>query len=257
MQIDIHKIIEAAQQGNKVLKKYFGQNLAIEEKSSPVDFRTIADLESEQNILDVLEKNFPSFSIHTEEKGFIDKQSPYIFYVDALDGTSNFVTGIPNFSLSIGLFEGRSMIAAVVSNPILDHIYYAQAGGGAFLNNQRITVSREKDMPRAAIAYDCDYGHYMEAYFRNLLKKLEQKKVKRLLVNMSPALDFCRLASGKIEAVINNGNEIYDFAGGKLIAREAGGLITDFSGKKEEDERNNVFLASNGTALHRKILDIV
>lgn len=258
MEIKIEKIIEAAEQGSKVLRQYFGQNLEVKEKSLPVNIQTIVDLESEEKILEILEKNFPRFNILAEEKGLIDKKSEYTFIVDPLDGTSNFVLGIPNFSVSIALFKGSEAIAGVVENPILNQVYFARANQGAFLNKKRIRVSKKDNIiKKATIGYDCDYGHYLEKYFRELLKKLEQKEVKRVLVSMSPALDLCRLASGKIEAFINNGNEIYDFAAGKLITKEAGGLITDFDGKKEINVKNNIFLASNGTNLHHQLLKIL
>lgn len=257
MEIKIEKIIEATGQGSKVLRKYFGQNLKEKEKSLPISFSTTADLESEKIILGILQKNFPGFNILTEEKGLLDKKSEYTFVVDPLDGTSNFVLGIPNFSVSIALFKGNEAIAGVVENPILNQVYFSRALHGAFLNKKRIRVSKEDNIKKATIGYDCDYGHYLEKYFRELLKKLEQKEVKRVLVNMSPALDLCRLASGKIEAFINNGNEIYDFAAGKLIIKEAGGLITDFDGKKEINVKNNVFLASNNTNLHHQLLKIL
>jgi len=257
MEIGMKKIIEAAEEGGKILKKYFGQTLKVKEKSLPVNIRTVADLESEKKILEILEKNFPDFNILTEEKGLIDKKSEYTFIVDPLDGTSNFVLGIANFSVSIGLFKGNVAVAGVVVNPILNQVYFSRVNQGAFLNKKRIRVSKEDNIKKATISYDCDYGHYLEKYFRKLLGKLEKKRVKRIMINMSPALDLCRLASGKIEAVINNGNEIYDIAAGKLILKEAGGLITDFKGKKETDERNTIFLATNGTILHRKLLKIL
>lgn len=257
MDIKIKKIIEAAKEGSEILKKYFGRTLKIEEKSLPVDLRTIADLKAEEKILKALEKNFPRFNILSEERGSIDRKSEYTFIIDSLDGTHNFVLGIPNFSLSIGLFKEKEAVAGVVENPILNQIYFAKSGQGAFLNNKKIKVNKKNDIKKAIIAYDCDYGFYLEKYFQELLKKLEKKNVKRVLVNMSPALDLCRLAAGRIEAFINNGNEIYDFAAGKLILKEAGGLITDFKGKQERDERNNIFLATNGTSIHRKLLEIL
>ncbi|PIR71481.1 MAG: hypothetical protein CO145_01725 [Candidatus Nealsonbacteria bacterium CG_4_9_14_3_um_filter_37_13] len=257
MKIDIKKIITAAEEGSKILKKYFGQTLKIKEKSLPVNIQTTADLKSEEKILETLKKNFPEFNILTEEKGLIDKKSEYTFIVDPLDGTNNFILGIANFSVSIGLLRQNKIVAGVVENPILDQIYFAKAGQGSFLNNKKIKVNKEKDIKKAIIGYDCDYGHYLEKYFRELLEKLEKKKVKRVMINMSPALDLCRLATGKIEAMINNGNEIYDFAAGKLILREAGGLITDFKGEKETDERKTIFLATNGTDIHQELLEIL
>jgi len=257
MKIKIEKIIEAAEIGSKVLKKYFGKKLEVVEKSSPADFKTVADEESEEKILKILEKEFSDFSILTEEKGFRDKNSKYTFVIDPLDGTSNFVLGIPNFSVSIGLFKNNKGIAGVVVNPILKEVYFAQSGKGAFLNGRRIKVSRESDIKKATIGYDCDYGYYLNKNLRRILEKLEEKKVKRFMVNMSPALELCRVAAGRMEGFINNANEIYDFAAGKLIVKEAGGIITNFKGEQEINERNNVFLAANNVNINQELLEIM
>lgn len=253
----LRKIIEASNKGGEILQKYFGQCFKLYKKSIALDFRTKTDLESEEKILKSLSKNFPDYNILSEEKGFIDKKSNFTFIIDPLDGTSNFVAGIPNFSVSIALFKKDEIIAGVVNNPILRQIYSAYQGKGAFLNGCKIKVSAVNNIKGANIAYDCDYGHYLEKYLRDLMRKLEKKEIKRFLVNMSPALDLCRVASGKIECFINNGNEIYDYAAGKLIIKEAGGIITDFKGKAVVNDRNNVFVASNNKNIHKAILEII
>lgn len=253
----LEKIIEASNKGAEVLRKYFGQCFKLYKKSIALDFRTKADLESEKKIIKDLSKNFSNYNILSEEAGFIDHKSKFTFVIDPLDGTSNFVLGMPNFCVSIALLEEKKIIAGVINNPILNQIYCARRGKGAYLNNKRIKVNSEKNISNIILAYDCDYGHYFEKELRDLMENLEKKNVKRFLVNMSPALDLCRLAEGKIECFINNANEIYDYAAGKLIAREAGGMVTDFFGNQEDDERNKIFLASNGTIIHKKIIELV
>ncbi|MFH1191876.1 MAG: inositol monophosphatase family protein [bacterium] len=252
----LEKIIEASNKGAEVLRKYFGQCFKLYKKSIALDFRTRADLESEKKIIKDLSKNFPDYNILSEEVGFIDHKSKFTFVIDPLDGTSNFVMGMPNFCASIALLEEKKIIAGVVNNPILNQIYCARRGKGAYLNNKRIKVNSQKNISNINLAYDCDYGHYFEKRLRDLIKNLEKKNIKRFLINMSPALDLCRLAEGKIECFINNGNEIYDYAAGKLIVKEAGGIVTDFFGNKEADERNRFFLASNGMAIHKKVVEI-
>lgn len=255
--VDINKIIEAGKAGGKVLQKYFGKNLKKVRKSLPSDFCTIADLESEKAILEILQDNFPSFNIYSEERGFLSKKSQYTFIIDPLDGTSNFVSGIRYFSVSIGLFKVNKSIAGVVINPMSNEVFSAESGKGASLNGDIIKVNEISDLEEANIGYDCDYGYYFDEYHLKLAGQIRKRNVKRFFIFMSPALDLCRLALGQIEAFINNGNEIYDFAAGKLIVQEAGGLITTFHGIEEKSNRNNVFLATNGSSLHQKLLKII
>jgi len=136
--IDIAPIIQAARAGGAVLLKYFGTSLATTRKTTAADFRTKADTESEAAILSILAAAFPAFNIISEEQGETDKKSDYSFFVDPMDGTNNFVLGIPNFTVSIGLMHKDEIVAGVVYHPLLDRVYHAQAGQGAYCDNQRI-----------------------------------------------------------------------------------------------------------------------
>lgn len=256
MKSDLQTMIQAAKSGGRVLKKYFGKNLETHEKTMAADVRTKADIESEEAVLGVLQKAFPRYNIYSEERGIIDNDSEYMFAIDPLDGTNNFLLGIPYFSVSIALIQDTKTQAAVVHNPILNHTYYAMRGEGAFFNDNRIAVNREDDLTKASVVYATYYTSSLE-YFYKLIKKLYTYRVKRVLNFWSPALDFCLLASGKIEVIINNESEIYDFLAGKLIAKEAGAKITDFQGKEEIDDKNSIFVAANGTKLHAELLKML
>lgn len=256
MNINLDLVIQAAENGGKVVKRYFGKALDIEEKTTIADFRTRADTESEKAILQIITKNFPHFNVLSEETDFIDNKSEYTFVIDPLDGSNNFVLGVPNFSVSIGLLRGNKAVLGVIHLPILNHTYHAQDGKGACFDRKQLFVNKESDIKKASISYTCGYANSTE-YTENLKHKLNELGIKRMLEYWSPAVDFCLLASGKIEAVINNKNEIYDYTAGKVIIREAGALITDFKGKPEENDRSNAFIASNGSNIHRKLLAIV
>lgn len=257
MDIDIQKLIAASEKGAKILKKYFGSVTSLKEKSIPSNFFTEADLQSEAEIIKYLKKNFKNVNILSEENGFFDRGSDYTFIIDPLDGTSNFVMGIPNFSVNIALVKKDEIIAGVVDDPMRTSVYYAKKGKGAFLNGKKIKTGRTSEINKVNLGYDCDYGYYLNDFFIQLAQKLNQLSVKRLMVNMSPALDLCRVASGKMEAYINNANEIYDYAAGKLIIKEAGGRITSFEGDSAMEADANKFLASNGTRIHDEILKIL
>lgn len=256
MVVDIQVIIKAAEAGGKIIKKYFGEALDIEEKTTISDFRTKADTESENAILQIIQKEFSNFNILSEETGFIDNKSEYTFIIDPLDGSNNFVLGIPNFSVSIGLLKGDKAILGVIYLPMLNHTYYAEDRRGAFLDGVKLFVNKEADIKRSAISYACGYL-IDRKYGASLKEKLNELGIKRLLDNWSPAADYCLVASGKFEAVINNNNEIYDYIAGKVIAREAGAKITDFSGEEEKNDREGQFLLSNGTSIHDQLSRIL
>lgn len=259
-QIEIEPIIDAAKAGGKIIRAYFGQTLEKTQKTSISDFRTKADLESESTILSILEKHFPAFSIHSEEVGIIDKHSDYRFIIDPLDGTGNFSLGLPNFAVSIGLMHHNSVIAGVIYHPITEEAYHATKGAGAFIDGIRLRVNSESNITHAAVASTCGYStkeKNMRQSMLNMQQALFNINVKRFIHSWAPTYDYCLLASGRIEAMINYGNELYDHIAGKLIMREAGAEITRFDGALEKDDASCYFLATNGTNIHAQILEAI
>ena len=254
MTIDIESIIQAAKAGGEVLRKYFGQSLETTQKTIASDFQTKADTESEAAILPIIQAAFPTATIFSEEAGWIKRDPRLTFYIDPLDGTNNFVLGIPNFCVSIGLFDGDEIIAGVIYHPILDLVYSAEKGKGAFLDGVRLQVNKIADMTKASVCNDQGYGAVSDD--TAITKALYALDAKRVVMNWSGALDFCLLASGRVEGMVQNGLQIHDFAAGKLIAREASAKITDFAGQPEQDT-NRFFLVSNGTAIHERLVEVM
>lgn len=256
MTSDLKTLIKAAQAGGKVISRYFGKSIEVTTKTSEADVQTKADLESEAAILKIIEKNFPSYSIFSEETGTIDKNSRHLIVVDPLDGTFNFTLGIPYFSVSIALMDGEETILGVIHNPITGATYSAAKGKGAYLDGVKLKVSNEHELRRTTIAgmfgWKIIYGKLELA--EQVLFRLYHLGVKRVMRNWSPALDFCLLASGKIEAIVAmEHHEMHDFVAGKLIAREAGAKITDLKGRPQDDRFGN-FIASNGTEIHKELV---
>jgi myo-inositol-1(or 4)-monophosphatase len=252
---EYEEIIKAAKAGGKVAKKYFGKILEVTTKSNPSDLRTNADLESEKEVIKILSKKFPTYNIISEEAGEMNKNSEFTFFVDPIDGTNNFVMGIPYFSTSIGLMKGDETIFGAVYNPILDNIYFAEKGKGAYLNNKRIFVNKESDIKNCSISAVVSYRATQDLE-EKFVVELYKKSVKRVLTNWSMILDFCLLASGKMEAMLVAIDvSLYDFVAGKLIAKEAGALVTDLKGATEKNDKNSTFLVSNGTKIHKEILN--
>ncbi len=252
MDVNIQAIIEAAEAGGRELKKYFGQVLDLVEKSTVGDYQTRADTESERVVLEILQKHFPDYNIHSEETGKVEKGSPYTFVIDPLDGSHNFVIGIPNFTVAIALFEDDTIIAGVVHAPMINHTYHAQLGKGAFQDGTRLEVSQEKDIQRAVVSQVIGWLGPMDRFSK--VWNITINDIMRNINNWSPEFDFCLLASGRIESIINDGNELYDFAAGKLIAREAGAIFTDFEGNADTD-KNPIFLCSNNREIHSVLLE--
>ena len=249
----LEKIISAAHAGGAVLKNYFGENLVPKIKSVPSDYQTIADVESEKAVIAVLEKHFPNYSMLAEESGHIDKHSDWEFIIDPLDGTNNFVLGVPFFSVAIGLHRNRTLEYGVVYNPMINKTYSAQREKGAFANGRKIHVNTVCDIAHISAGFAGDYltghGDGKDAF--------QKAGIKRFLSFWSPALVLCLVAEGKVEAYGSAGLAVHDFAGAKLIAKEAGAKITDFNGTPETDELSTHFLLSNGTNVHEKLLEIL
>lgn len=249
-------MVRAAEAGGEELRKLFGRSLKTTRKSTAADFYTEADLRSERQILTRLRRNFPRYNILSEEHGLIDRHSRYTFVVDPLDGTNNFVLGIPNFSVAIALFDGNKVTHAVVRQPVLCETYAAVRGAGASRNGRSLRVNRERRLSHATIAYSTRYATSVKRE-ADTLRALLGLKVKRVLTNWAPEMDFCLLAEGRLEAIVSDRNELYDFAAGKLIAEEAGAICTDYNGQPLRHDRVPTFVAGNVSAIQSAVTKAV
>lgn len=255
MEINLQEVIRAARAGGDVLKRYFGEALVAEQKTTASDLRTKADTESEQAIIAALSQAFPTVNIYAEESGRIDHGSGYTFVVDPLDGTSNFVLGVPDFAISIGLLRGNEAVLGVVYNPILEQLFTAEKGKGAFLNEAPIHVNNESDPTKVTVSYTCGYQTPRE-YSMGLAQKLYDLPVKRVLDHWSPAYDYCLLAAGRLEIAISKDGDLEDYVAAKVILAEAGAKVTNFAGHPVDGNAPE-FVASNGTPIHEAVLKLL
>lgn len=255
MDIKIDDVIRAAHAGGDIVRSYFGQALEVEQKTIAGDLRTKADVGSEQAILAVLRQKYSTVNIYAEESGWVDNGSEYTFVIDPLDGTNNFVLGMPDFAISIGLLKNDVAILGVIYNPILNNIYSAEKGKGAFLNGKKIHVNDESDIRYSTVSYTCGYRTERK-YSDDIKRHLGDLNIKRLVDRWAPAYDYCLLASGRIEVVISKEGDLEDYVAAKIIVSEAGGEITDFRGAST-DGRAADFVATNGSAVHDQILSLV
>ncbi len=253
---DLQILIKAAHAGGEKLRQYFGQVMDLTEKSTVADFQTKADIESEKVILEILKSKFPSYNIFSEEDGETFNGSDYTFIIDPLDGTNNFVLGIPHFSVSIALSFKDEVIAGVVYQPITNQTYVATKGGGAFLDGKSIKVNDVTEQKKLTIVYTCGYK-INRNYFGKIMDAFGSGNCKRIINNWSAAIECCMLASGKIESFISDAIEIHDFAAGKLIALEAGAQIIDFTGEQEKKFTETKFIMSNTSEINKYIFDII
>jgi myo-inositol-1(or 4)-monophosphatase len=248
---------EAASEGGKVLLEYFKDGIYRTRAKDDSSLQTTADLESERVILDIIRAAFPDHSIKSEESGMIaPTSSEYQWLVDPLDGTENFFLGIPYFSTSIALCKEGIPQIAVVYNPVTQELYTAEAGKGAMLNNRAIRASGSMTLKGSRAFFIPDFHTKRQqktTYFREQL----YKQCRRLLDTWSPALDWCLVASGKVDFVIALAEGSMRPDAGTLILEEAGGHITDFSGVNLSYDNNGCVFGSCSEQLHRQILQFI
>lgn len=234
--------IKAAREAGKVIEKYF-QTEILKEFKEDTSIVTLADKESEDVIKRAVSAEFPNHSIMGEETGLTDQKSDYTWYIDPVDGTTNFANGLPIFAISIALVHKGEIIVGVVYNPIINALFYAQKGAGAYFNDKKIFVSKD-DQNHCIVTTSSSKRRKNRDLAHNLLYHLPEKI--RSTRNLgSTSLELAFVARGSIEANIQIGLSPHDFTAGTLLVREAGGKITKFDGSPWKFPEN-YFIASNG-----------
>jgi len=211
-----------------LLMEYFRQHVAIEYKGE-ADLVTVADRKTEALIRRRLSEQWPAHDILGEEGGLQDTGSEYRWYVDPLDGTTNFAHGFPVFCVSMGLeFKGRR-VAGVIYDPTRDELFAAEQGGGALLNGQRISVSKIPNLAECLVAtgFPSHKRHKNPNIFFYHQITLRTHGVRRA---GSAALDLCYVACGRFDGFWEFNLNPWDTAAGVTIVEEAGGRVTDFRG---------------------------
>jgi myo-inositol-1(or 4)-monophosphatase len=229
----LNVMIKAAQKAARGLKRDFGEleNLQVSMKG-PADFVSAADQRAEKVVKEELMTARPGYSFLGEEGGLIEgSDKSHVWYVDPLDGTTNFLHGIPQFAISIGLARDGVLVAGLVYNPITDEMFTAEKGKGAFLNDRRLRVAGRSKLSEAVIA--CGLPHLGRgdlALFRREFAVV-QEQVAGLRRMGAAALDLAFVAAGRFDAYWERGLSPWDMAAGTLLVREAGGYVTDLDGK--------------------------
>ena len=226
---NLNIMIKACEKASKILIRDFGELEKLQvSKKSPSDFVTNSDLKVEKIIIEELEKGRPNFSFISEENGIKkNKDNNNTWIIDPIDGTINFLHGIPHFAISIALKSNNEIISGLVFDPIKDEMFYAEKNNGAFLNNQRIRVSNKNKFDNCLFAIGGKVAN--EPNFTNRRSG-------------SAALDLAYVAAGRFDGYFQKDLNLWDIAAGIILVREAGGIIKDFN---LEDIKNVNVIASN------------
>jgi myo-inositol-1(or 4)-monophosphatase len=235
--------IKAARQAAKIISRHSLdiERLKIEVKQQS-DFVTEVDRAAEAAILDVLREAYPSHGILAEESGLAgtNPESEYQWIIDPLDGTTNFIHGLPQYAISIGLAHKGVMTQAVVYDPNRNELFTATRGGGAFLNDKRIRVSKRIRLDEALIGTGFPYRMFdhVDAYlaiFRDIAQKTAGMRRQG-----AAALDLAWVACGRMDGFWELGLSPWDMAAGTLLITEAGGLVGDLSGEANYMKTGNI-----------------
>ncbi|MGB0696691.1 MAG: inositol monophosphatase family protein [Rhodospirillaceae bacterium] len=254
---NINVMVAAAQKAGRSLTRDFGEveNLQVSRKG-PGDFVSNADLRAEKIVQQELRKARPKFGFLMEEGGTVVGEDPTRrWIIDPLDGTTNFLHGLPHFAVSIALEERGEIIAGVVYNPISDELFTAEKGSGAFLNERRIRVSGRTALEDSLFATGIPFRGRGDhpGFVKQLAKVMAVSSGVRRYG--AAALDLAYVAAGKYEGFWEERLSPWDIAAGVLMVREAGGFVTDFAGKTEVMSEGSVVAANY--AMHKPLLSLL
>ena len=234
---NLNLMIKACEKASKILIRDFGEleNLQVSKKG-PKDFVTNSDKNTEKVLINELTKNKKKYSILSEEIGFIkNDDNDYVWVIDPIDGTTNFLHGIPHFCISIGLKFKDEIISGIIFDPIKNEIFYAEKNQGAFFNNHRIRVSKRKNLD--------------ECLFATNKNGLSSSDLNARIFG-SAALDLAYVASGRIDGYFQNDLNLWDIAAGTLIVKEAGGIVNYY----DLEKTNNIKVVASSENINQKML---
>lgn len=252
--------VRAARRAGNIITRHFEQldNLAIFEKG-PNDLVTVADKAAEEAIIDTIYKAYPNHSILGEESGS-HPGNEFVWVIDPIDGTMNFVHGFTQFAVSIAIKQKGYIEHAVIYDPISQDLYTATRGAGAQLNNRRIRVSNREDLRNALIGSDYPNRYLylpqnaVQGETTNIIEALFQGGSDVRKIGCA-SLNLAYVAAGRLDGYWEGGLKEWDIAAGVLIVREAGGFVTDFNGQNDFLESGNIIAGTR--KVHNELLGII
>ena len=233
---NLNIMIKASEKASKVLIRDFGEIEKLQvSKKGPSDFVTNSDLKVEKIIIEELKKAKPNYSIISEEKGIENnKDENNTWILDPVDGTVNFLHGIPHFAISIALKSENEIVSGLIFDPIKNEIFYAEKNNGAFFNNQRIRVSKKNKMEDCLFATGGKIENQLDLQFRK---------------SGCAALDMAYVASGRYDGYFQNDLNLWDIAAGIVLVKEAGGIIN----KLDLSRNKNIKIIASSTNIYAKL----
>ncbi len=247
---------KACLKASKVIIRDFGEieKLQVSEKG-PGDFVTASDRRVEEILIEELEKS--NYSFLTEETGKIEgKNNEKRWIIDPIDGTFNFLNGLPHFAISIAYEEKAEVISGIIFDPIKNEMYYAEKGNGAYLNNSRIRVSNKSDFKSACLVTG---GPKFTSKNRKKIldeyTKISMEVRAHIRKSGSAALDLAYVAAGKYDGYWQRELNYWDIAAGAIIVKESGGFIENLTG--ESLGEGKIDLVASNSKIHKKLTDFL
>ncbi len=250
-------MVQAVRKAGRALARDFGEveQLQVSVKG-PGDFVSAADRKAEQTLHAELAKARPGFGFLLEESGRIEgTDDANEWVIDPLDGTTNFLHGIPTFAISVALVRNGVPFAGVIFNPVTDELYVAEKGQGAFLNDRRLRVAARRSLADTVIC--CGLPHMGRGDHARFNRELEaiQTKVAGLRRTGSAALDLAYVAAGRFDAFWERNLKAWDMAAGIILVREAGGFVTDMDDADKMLEKGDVIAGNQD--IRRDLLKVL
>ena len=235
---NLNIMIRASEKASKVLIRDFGEVEKLQvSKKGPRDFVSNADIKAEKIIIEELKKAKPNYSILSEESGNeFNKDKDNVWIIDPIDGTLNFLHGIPHFAISIALKSNNKIVSGLIFDPIKDEIFYAEKDNGAYFNNHRIRVSKKNEINDCLFACGGKINKHLNIQYRR---------------SGSAALDMAYVAAGRYDGFFHHDLNIWDVAAGIILIEEAGGQIN----KIELSMTKNLDVIASNPDIHYKMLE--
>jgi myo-inositol-1(or 4)-monophosphatase len=253
----INVMVKAARRAGRSLKRDLGEieNLQVSLKG-PANFVSLADKRAEQMLYEDLNKARPGYGFIGEEGGVREgSDKSHTWIVDPLDGTTNFLHGIPQFAISIGLRREDTVIAGVIYNPANDELYIAERGKGAFLNDQRLRVAGRRKLNDCVVA--CGLPHIGRG--DHDLSRREMTEIQNQVAGLrrfgAASLDMAFVAAGRLDGYWERNLSSWDMAAGAILVREAGGTVSCIDGKSDPLQTGNVICGND--YIHTELVKIL
>ena len=244
---NINVMVKACRKASKTIIRDFGEveNLQVSLKG-PGDFVTASDKKVEKILIDELQKARPKYSILSEEIGEINNDQSFKWIIDPIDGTANFLHGIPHFAISLGLEYEKEIICGIIYDPIKDEMFTAEKGNGSYVDNKRMRVSSRSKLKDCIIFTggpkmgSADQEISLKEY--NLFSSKVLTPIRKL---GSASLDMAYVAAGRCDGFWQRNLKYWDIAAGIILVKEAGGFVTDFQGENQYMQNKTILVTNS------------